>query len=167
MLLAPLAMMRCLPLFMCEAHITPAEHIIGKANITCPQGQTSLKKPLPKKWFFHGAPEGIRTPDLLIRSQTLYPAELRARMPFAATDNIIPHIPQMSTLFEEINQFFSSIAKHHFTNFIERISTGASLPRESREITSSASAAMPNNARLRSFIKLSSTQCRIIERISS
>ena len=25
-----------------------------------------------------GAPEGIRTPDLLIRSQTLYPAELRA-----------------------------------------------------------------------------------------
>ena len=26
----------------------------------------------------HGAPEGIRTPDLLVRSQTLYPAELRA-----------------------------------------------------------------------------------------
>ena len=25
-----------------------------------------------------GAPEGIRTPDLLVRSQTLYPAELRA-----------------------------------------------------------------------------------------
>ena len=24
-----------------------------------------------------GTPEGIRTPDLLIRSQTLYPAELR------------------------------------------------------------------------------------------
>ena len=27
-----------------------------------------------------GAPEGIRIPDLLIRSQTLYPAELRARI---------------------------------------------------------------------------------------
>ena len=27
-----------------------------------------------------GAPEGIRTPDLLIRSQTLYPAELRAQI---------------------------------------------------------------------------------------
>ena len=26
-----------------------------------------------------GAPEGTRTPDLLIRSQTLYPAELPAR----------------------------------------------------------------------------------------
>ena len=26
----------------------------------------------------YGAPEGIRTPDLLVRSQTLYPAELRA-----------------------------------------------------------------------------------------
>ena len=27
----------------------------------------------------NGAPGGIRTPDLLVRSQTLYPAELRAR----------------------------------------------------------------------------------------
>jgi hypothetical protein len=26
-----------------------------------------------------GAPGGIRTPGLLVRSQTLYPAELRAR----------------------------------------------------------------------------------------
>ena len=26
----------------------------------------------------YGVPEGIRTPDLLIRSQALYPAELRA-----------------------------------------------------------------------------------------
>jgi hypothetical protein len=26
-----------------------------------------------------GAPGGIRTPDLLVRSQTLYPTELRAR----------------------------------------------------------------------------------------
>ena len=31
---------------------------------------------IPKK---NGAPEGIRTPDLLVRSQTLYPAELRAQ----------------------------------------------------------------------------------------
>ena len=28
--------------------------------------------------FFYGAPGEIRTPDLLIRSQSLYPAELRA-----------------------------------------------------------------------------------------
>ncbi len=31
---------------------------------------------------YFGAPEGIRTPDLLIRSQTLYPAELRAHIDF-------------------------------------------------------------------------------------
>jgi hypothetical protein len=29
---------------------------------------------------FNGAPGEIRTPDLLIRSQSLYPAELRAHM---------------------------------------------------------------------------------------
>ena len=29
---------------------------------------------------FRGTPEGIRTPDLLVRSQTLYPAELPAHM---------------------------------------------------------------------------------------
>ena len=28
----------------------------------------------------NGALEGIRTPDLLVRSQTLYPAELRAHL---------------------------------------------------------------------------------------
>ncbi len=28
----------------------------------------------------NGAPEGIRTPGLLIRSQTIYPAELQARL---------------------------------------------------------------------------------------
>ena len=33
--------------------------------------------------FNFGAPEGIRTPDLLIRSQALYPAELRAHIGFA------------------------------------------------------------------------------------
>ena len=32
-------------------------------------------EPLPDN---NGALEGIRTPDLLVRSQTLYPAELRA-----------------------------------------------------------------------------------------
>ena len=32
-------------------------------------------EPFPDKY---GALEGIRTPDLLVRSQTLYPAELRA-----------------------------------------------------------------------------------------
>ena len=38
---------------------------------------------------FYGAPEGIRTPDLLIRSQTLYPAELRAQV---SIDDLLPAI---------------------------------------------------------------------------
>jgi hypothetical protein len=33
----------------------------------------------------YGAPGGARTPDLLIRSQSLYPAELRARAGFHYT----------------------------------------------------------------------------------
>ena len=37
----------------------------------------------PLKTFENGAPGEIRTPDLLIRSQSLYPAELRALNSFA------------------------------------------------------------------------------------
>src|SRR5579862_2495084 len=35
---------------------------------------------LTKHFIFDGAPGGTRTPGLLIRSQSLYPAELRARV---------------------------------------------------------------------------------------
>ena len=40
-------------------------------------------EPLPDTVIFkkNGALEGIRTPDLLVRSQTLYPTELRAHNP--------------------------------------------------------------------------------------
>ena len=38
----------------------------------------------------YGAPEGIRTPDLLIRSQTLYPAELLAHITFSKCFYMIP-----------------------------------------------------------------------------
>ncbi len=37
------------------------------------------KAPTKSKLFF-GAPRGTRTPDLLVRSQTLYPAELLAHL---------------------------------------------------------------------------------------
>ena len=43
--------------------------------------RTSLFTKKPRRagiCFINGAPERIRTPDLLIRSQALYPAELRA-----------------------------------------------------------------------------------------
>ena len=42
--------------------------------------------------FSFGALEKIRTPDLLIRSQTLYPAELPAHMGFFKANNIISHL---------------------------------------------------------------------------
>ena len=46
-----------------------------------------------------GTPGGIRTPDLLVRSQALYPAELQAR---AAQREIYYHFrPRLSTLFSE------------------------------------------------------------------
>ena len=38
-----------------------------------------------KSFASFGTPEGIRTPDLLVRSQTLYPAELPAHMPLLGT----------------------------------------------------------------------------------
>ena len=41
------------------------------------------KKHPPFGGCFHGTPGGIRTHDLLIRSQALYPAELRAHGPLA------------------------------------------------------------------------------------
>ena len=40
-----------------------------------------------------GAPGGIRTPDLLVRSQTLYPAELQARRQKILTQARSAHLP--------------------------------------------------------------------------
>ena len=39
-----------------------------------------LKPGKKSVWRMNGAPERIRTSDLLIRSQSLYPAELRAHI---------------------------------------------------------------------------------------
>ena len=41
--------------------------------------QNAKEKTLISQGFLSGAPRGIRTHDLLIRSQTLYPAELGAQ----------------------------------------------------------------------------------------
>ena len=48
---------------------------------------------------FNGTPEGIRTPDLLVRSQTLYPAELPAHNSFYCPNKI-----PLQT--EKVNSFF-------------------------------------------------------------
>ena len=48
----------------------------------------------PKGMLVFGAPEGIRTPDLLVRSQTLYPAELLAQGTSFGCHSIIAHLNQ-------------------------------------------------------------------------
>ena len=52
--------------------------MVGKTGFepATPWSQTKCSTKLSH--FPSGALEGIRTPDLLVRSQTLYPAELRA-----------------------------------------------------------------------------------------
>ena len=44
-----------------------------------PSESNTNKKATASVAFLFGAPGEIRTPDLLVRSQTLYPTELRAR----------------------------------------------------------------------------------------
>ena len=53
---------------------------VGSSQITPGEAGETKKGPLRGTLFrFTGAPGEIRTPDLLVRSQTLYPTELRAR----------------------------------------------------------------------------------------
>ncbi len=40
----------------------------------------NIQKNTHKGVFLYGVPRGIRTPDLLVRSQSLYPAELQAHL---------------------------------------------------------------------------------------
>jgi hypothetical protein len=56
-----------------------------KARSTVP-----LTRPLS---FQYGAPGEIRTPDHLVRSQVLYPAELRARGSFEGAHPTTTHFP--------------------------------------------------------------------------
>ena len=59
--------------------------LIGKCSQVFPK--MSKKTEMRQKWFrqlidtsqLNGAPGGIRTPDPLLRRQTLFPTELRAR----------------------------------------------------------------------------------------
>ena len=54
--------------------------MVGKTGFepATPWSQTKCSTKLSHFPKLYGALEGIRTPDLLVRSQTLYPAELRA-----------------------------------------------------------------------------------------
>ena len=58
----------------------------------------------------YGVPGGIRTPDLLVRSQSLYPAELQAHHPLT--------ISIISQLFLIVNTFFR---KRNILYFLEKL----------------------------------------------
>ena len=61
---------------------------------------------------FCGAPEETRTPDLLIRSQTLYPAELPAHLQSLNRRYYhIIHSGEMQAFFQEINHFVKKLQK--------------------------------------------------------
>ena len=47
-------------------------------RVRIPQKFIKKREAIPKYHFSFGALQGIRTPDLLVRSETLYPAELAA-----------------------------------------------------------------------------------------
>jgi hypothetical protein len=64
-----------------------------------------------------GAPEGTRTPDLLIRSQTLYPAELPAHILLAfSPENVFYY----SARRPESQAFFSKNSKNSVNGHLSR-----------------------------------------------
>ena len=64
-----------------------------------------------------GAPEGTRTPDLLIRSQTLYPAELPAHILLAfSPENVFYY----SARRPESQAFFSKNSKNSANGHLSR-----------------------------------------------
>ena len=59
--------------------------------------------------FFFGTPEGTRTPDLLIRSQSLYPTELLAHTHFSQTPEYnTTSLEKLQVLFSLFPTFLSS-----------------------------------------------------------
>ena len=60
----------------------------------------------PKKKDVFGTPEGTRTPDLLVRSQSLYPTELPAHTTLNALKYNSTGARKMQVLFFKISKFF-------------------------------------------------------------
>ena len=65
--------------------------------------KNTKRKNLDFSRFFTGAPRGIRTHDLLIRSQTLYPAELGAQGCLSDSLLIIAEVQRKCKPFFEKN----------------------------------------------------------------
>ena len=78
-------------------------HKMGNKNDECSQRIRSYKNTR------HGTPEGTRTPDLLIRSQSLYPTELLAHTHFSQTPEYsTTSLKKMQVLFSLFPTFLSS-----------------------------------------------------------
>ena len=56
---------------------------------------------------FTGTPKGTRTPDLLIRSQSLYPTELSAHNAPKRLDILSQTFKKSKSFFEKIKNFFA------------------------------------------------------------
>ena len=74
--------------------------------------------------------EKIRTPDLLVRSQTLYPAELRAHIIFVCLSYLCTSATKLiiAQRFLSVNNFFKLFyvfhLQYHFTSFKSGYFTG-------------------------------------------
>ena len=64
------------------------------------------KSRYPNGHLLFGTPKGTRTPDLLIRSQSLYPTELSAHVAFLKRLDTISYIFKKSKYFFQKNQNF-------------------------------------------------------------
>ena len=71
------------------------------------------RNPLIHKGLRHGALQGIRTPDLLVRSQTLYPTELAAQIFNCLSSyrqSMLPHSA------EKINTYLRNFLNFYLTH---------------------------------------------------
>ena len=86
--------------------------MVGKTGFepATPWSQTKCSTKL-SHFPIYGALEGIRTPDLLVRSQTLYPTELRAHIQTIYITQYKSNSPTKTLGFSKTTIILSSIFK--------------------------------------------------------
>ena len=72
-----------------------------------PQKQAKKQPIFIENGLLSGTPEGTRTPDLLVRSQSLYPTELPAHTTLKALQYNSTVVLKMQVFFSKIAKFFS------------------------------------------------------------
>ncbi len=97
--------------------------VFGEARMYCHKGNVSRTRKVKNKnrpfrtvfIFNSGTPEGIRTPDPLVRSQVLYPAELLARVALSSTYILYHSEFALSSTFLKFSRKIYSIVLRHLT----------------------------------------------------